>query len=136
MRQHNSLFFRIFSSKVFLFIFLVIVVYLSVSVYQEVKQRMAVKKEISNLRAEIKNLNAENNNLDQLIKYFGTEEYIESSSREKLGYKKPGEKIVVFNTESHQDDSHTKNQTPDLDNISNIKLWWNYFFNNVHHSNF
>ena len=93
---------------------------------------MEVKKEISNLQKEISNLQKENNELDSLIQYFETEEYVESASREKLGYKKPGEQIVVM-TEEDSDLGYDMSLEEDMDsegNFSNIKSWWDYFFNN------
>jgi cell division protein FtsB len=129
-RQNNSLFFRIFSSKIFFGIFLIIIIYLSINFYREIKQRVEVRKEISNLKREIENLNKENNKLGNLIEYFGTEEYIESISREKLGYKKPGEKIIIFTEEDSNSVLNTKNKTEEPEDSPNIELWWNYFFNN------
>ena len=126
IRQNNSSLFRILSSKLFFFIFFVIVVFMSLSVYSSMKQRMQVKKEIDNLKSEINNLKKENTELDSLVKYFNSDEYIEASSREKLGYKKPGEKIVVFTEESDIKAEEAKNNK---ENKSNIKLWWDYFFN-------
>jgi cell division protein FtsB len=130
MKQNNSLFFRIFSSKIFFIIFFIIVIYLSVSVYREIKQRVEVKKEISNLKMEIENLSNENNKLDDLIEYFETEEYIEATSREKLGYKKPGEKIIVFTEEDKISNSNSIVEN-NSEKIPNVRLWWNYFFNNL-----
>ena len=127
-QQNNSLFFRIFSSKIFFVIFLIIVIYLSVNIYREVKQRVEVKKEIANLKMEIENLTNENDKLDDLIKYFETEEYIESSSREKLGYRKPGEKVIVFTEEGLDSIFNTREEGSNLEEKPNIKLWWDYFF--------
>lgn len=128
-QQNNSLFFRIFSSKIFFGIFLIIIIYLSMNVYRGVKQRIEVRKEISNLKMEIENLDKENNKLSDLIEYFETEEYVESISREKLSYKKPGEKIIVFTEEDSDNISNTKNKIEEIEKEPNIKLWWNYFFN-------
>ncbi|MCD4704576.1 septum formation initiator family protein [bacterium] len=128
MTRNNSLFFRILSSKLFFIVFLLIVIYLAINVYGEFKKRSQVKKEISDLQMEIKDLEKENSDLLGLIGYFETDEYVESFSREKLGYKKPGEKIIIFT----EDDSGIINYTEDVKNgkikVANIKLWWNYFF--------
>jgi len=130
-QQNNSLFFRIFSSKILFIIFLIILVYLSMSIYREVRQRLEIKKEISDLKREINNLSNENNQLSDLINYFETEEYIESVSREKLGYKKPGEKIIIV-TEGNPDyrSDIQAESSREEEGGSNIKLWWNYFFHN------
>ena len=130
MKQRDSLFFRIFSSKLFFGLFLIIVVYLSLNVYREVKQRIEVKREIANLKMEIENLSGENDKLNNLIKYFETEEYIETTSREKLGYKKAGEKIIVFTEEDSDSILSVHQEEKEEETRSNIKLWWDYFFNN------
>ena len=129
-QQNNSLFFRIFSSKIFFGIFLIIIIYLSINIYREIKQRVEVRKEISNLKMEIENLDNENNKLGDLIEYFETEEYVESVSREKLGYKKPGEKIIVFTEEASNGILSVSGEAEEFEGESNIKQWWNYFFNN------
>ena len=129
-KQNNSLFFRIFSSKVLFVIFLIIIIYLSINVYREIKQRVEVRREISNLKMEIENLDNENNKLGELIEYFETEEYVESISREKLGYKKPGEKIIIFTEEDSDSILNIEREREELEKGPNIKLWWNYFFNN------
>ena len=130
MTQHNrnerdSLVFRILSSKLFFIIFLCISIYVFITVYHQIEKRITIKKEIQNLEKEISSLQSENTKISELIKYFKTDEYIETSSREKLGYKKPGEKIIVF-TKENNDSGQTQVQ-----NIkkSNAILWWDYFFN-------
>jgi len=132
MEQKRSLFFKVFSSKIFFIIFLIIVIYLSINVYQEIRQRLEIKKEITDLKREIDNLTNENNQLSDLVEYFETEEYIESVSREKLGYKKPGEKIIVVTEGDSVGEGHILGEPLSADQKdSNIKLWWNYFFYNV-----
>lgn len=129
--SNDSFIFKLFSSKLFFIILFIIVIFLSFNIYKGLKQRMGVKKEISNLKMEINNLEKQNNELGGLIEYFATDEYIELASREKLGYKKLGEKIVVLSSE--EDDGALSFSEQKLDftdyGFSNIKLWWNYFFN-------
>lgn len=126
--EQRSLIIRILSSKLFLFIFFIIAVYALINVYHNVSQRMKVQKEINNLQAEVDNFQKDNNKLGDLIKYFQSEEYIESSSREKLSYKKPGETVIVFNSE--QNNIVNENKVVGVKKQSNIILWWEYFFNN------
>jgi len=128
--SNDSFIFKLLSSKLFFVILFIIVVFLSFNVYKGLKQRMDVKKEISNLKMEINNLEKQNNELGGLIEYFATDEYVETASREKLGYKKLGEKIVVLSEEG--DDRALSFSEQKLDSVdqgsSNIKLWWDYFF--------
>lgn len=126
--DRHSLIIRILSSKVFLFVFLIIAIYALINVYHNVSQRIKIQKEIKNLQAEVNNFQKDNDKLGGLIKYFQSEEYIESSSREKLSYKKPGETVIVFNSE--QNNLEPSNQIDNTKKQSNIMLWWDYFFNN------
>ncbi len=126
--EHRSLIIRILSSKVFLFIFLIIAVYALINVYHNVSQRIKIQKEIKSLQTEVDSFQKDNDKLGELIKYFQSEEYIESSSREKLSYKKPGETVIVFNSE--QNNLEKENKTVNIKKKSNIILWWEYFFNN------
>lgn len=125
---NRSLIIRILSSKIFLFIFLIIAVYALINVYHNVSQRIKIQKEINNLQAEVNSFQKDNDKLGGLIKYFQSEEYIESSSREKLSYKKPGETVIVFNSEQNNLESSSKIEN--INKKSNIMLWWDYFFNN------
>lgn len=122
--ESDSLILKIINSKIFLFVFLVIAVYLFINVYHQIEKRVKVKREIKNLETEINNLQSENSKLSDLINYFKTDEYLEASSREKLGYKKPGEKVVVFTKEN----GGINASNSDDKNKSNLKLWWEYFF--------
>ena len=127
MKQNNSLFFKILSSRLFSVVFFILIIYLSVGVYSSIRERLKVKKEISNLQKEISNLHNENSELTGLIEYFESDEYVENSSREKLGYKKPGEKIIVFTDDNDiQEETVYKNKP---EKKANRKLWWDYFFN-------
>ncbi len=126
--EHRSLILRILSSKTFLFIFLIITIYALLNVYHNISQRIKVQQEIKNLQLEVENFQKDNDKLGSLIKYFQSEEYVESSSREKLSYKKPGETVIVFNHE--QNSQINTDQLENGKKQTNIILWWNYFFNN------
>ncbi len=129
--SNDSFIFKLLFSKLFFIILFIIVVFLSFNIYKGLKQRMDVKKEISNLRMEINNLEKQNNGLSGLIEYFATDEYVESASREKLGYKKLGEKIVVLSEEGDDGALGFLEQGTNFTDhgLSNANLWWNYFFN-------
>ncbi len=125
--ENDSVFFKILSSRLFFIIFFIIAVYLFINVYHQIEKRIKIKREIKSLEAEINNLQSENTKLSSLIEYFQTDEYVEASSREKLGYKKPGETVVVFTKE--EADSANKISTDDKTK-SNLRLWWEHFVNN------
>lgn len=88
-------------------------------------QKYRVESEISQLQSEIEKVRKNNDQLTSLIKYFGTSEYQEKAAREKLSLKKEGE-IVVGLPQQEETNINDQNQ---LAKVSNVKKWYNYFFN-------
>lgn len=127
VKQKESLFFRIFSSKIFFALVLIFSIYLATNLYKDLQQRKRVKQEIENLKSQINDVDKQNSDLKNLITYFETDEYVESFSREKLGLKKPGEKIIVLPKEENlEQKSNNSEEEPII--YENIKSWWSYFF--------
>ena len=128
-RKQEPLFFRIFSSKIFFVFVLILSIYLATNLYKELQQRRRVKNEINNLKSQIDSIEKQNSDLKNLISYFETDEYVESFSREKLGFKKSGETVIVFSKEEEVQ-SITNQDNEKLKVYENIKSWWAYFFSN------
>lgn len=129
VQQRESLFFRIFSSKIFFVLVLIFSIYLAMNLYKDLNQRKKVKNEINNLTSQIDSVSKQNDELKNLISYFGTDDYIESFSREKLGLKKPGEKILVLPEENSNIEVDTTKTSEKSDFLKNLRAWWDYFFN-------
>ncbi|MDD4289954.1 MAG: septum formation initiator family protein [Patescibacteria group bacterium] len=127
IKQKESLFFRIFSSKIFFVLVLIFSIYLATNLYKDLQQRKRIKQEIQNLKNQINEVDTQNNDLKNLISYFETDEYAESFAREKLGFKKPGEKIIILpKQENVSNESENRNEKAKI--YDNIKSWWAYFF--------
>ncbi len=90
-------------------------------------QKQEVDREISKLQAETDAIEKNNRQLSELIQYLGTAEYAEKEAREKLNLKKEGEHVVVL----PKDSSENMVATNTVDNESNPKKWFNYFFGEV-----
>lgn len=127
IKQRESLFFRIFSSKIFFLFVLVFSIYLATNLYRDLQKRQRVKQEIQNLKNQINEVDKQNNDLKNLISYFETDEYTESFAREKLGFKKPGEKIIILPKQENTLDK-TNNNDEKSKIYNNMKSWWDYFF--------
>ncbi len=84
------------------------------------------EKETKLLKEETELLQEENQQLRNLIAYYKTDAYREKEARLRLGYKKPGEQVVLVpNVEEREveyitDDSNT--------NKKNYQLWLDLFF--------
>ncbi|HNV96773.1 MAG TPA: septum formation initiator family protein [bacterium] len=127
IKQKESLFFRIFSSKIFFVFVLVFSIYLATNLYKDLQQRQRVKQEIKNLQNQINEVDKQNSDLKNLIGYFETDEYAESFAREKLGLKKPGEKIIILPKQEEIENNSSINEEKSRI-YGNMRLWWDYFF--------
>lgn len=94
---------------------------------KETYRNYKVNKEIEKLRSDMEVLRNENSELNYLIDYLNTDYFVEKEARVKFGLKKNGEK--VFNIEENVKDKQSeKKSEKSLEDISNIKKWWNYLF--------
>ncbi|HYC80110.1 MAG TPA: septum formation initiator family protein [Candidatus Binatia bacterium] len=87
-------------------------------------QKREVDSEIRRLQGQADSLEKDNQQLSDLIKYLGTQEYQEKEAREKLNLKREGEEVVVL----PEDDDLGQVAQANIDNTSNPKKWFNYFF--------
>ncbi len=90
-------------------------------------QKKIVDREIAKLQVQMERIKKDNEQLSSLIQYLNTPEYQEKEAREKLNLRKEGEVVVVLPQEKIAAAGNEQN----LSKPSNIKLWFDYFFNNV-----
>ena len=118
------------SGKLLSAIFLVIIILIGAELAQAIKREYEINKEIGLLKEEITRYDNENNDLEKMMEYYNTLSYKEKEARLKLNLQKPGEKTILI--DSPKDETaemeirkETKNS---LSGETNIKKWWNYFF--------
>ena len=90
-------------------------------IYQNIKFN-GVEKD---LQKEVEVLDAENTNLKNKILYYQTESYKERVMRERLGYQKPGEQVLVITTPEEGQKKEDQAKKP---KISNFQKWMNFLF--------
>ncbi len=90
-------------------------------IYQNIKFN-GVEKD---LQKQVDVLDVENANLKNQILYYQTDSYKERVMRERLGYQKPGEKVLVI-TAPNEDGK--KSQKPQKPKISNFQKWMSFLF--------
>ncbi len=103
--------------------FLIYIFFLSgKTVYQNIKFNGVEK----NLQKEVEVLEAENLNLKNKILYYKTDSYKERVMREKLGYQKPGEKVLAITAPK---EGEQRSQTVvQKQRTSNFQKWMNFLF--------
>ena len=115
---------RLFQSRIFLVILLIMTVVSFMRLISEVTRRAKINTEIDRLKTEILSLENEREALSSLIHYLNTDAYIEEQARKKLNLSKPGESVVIINDQGARqlvaDRSLTRQHT--------VSLWWRYFF--------
>lgn len=131
---------RLWQSRGFVVGLLVVVIFISVSVTQEVVRRLETNYEIDKLEKEVARLGGRNAQLAQAIQLFNTSSFQEKEAREKLNAQKPGEHVVLFpkkpgETEIVLPDSDKIEYIPIRDYRSNPEKWFYYFWDNMTNSN-
>jgi cell division protein FtsB len=120
---------RLFRSNLFFLLVLILLALFSISLFREIMRKVEIQREIKKLEEKVSELENRNTELSSLIQYFRTDEYLEIEARTKLGYKKPGETVVVVTTNTN----NVLNPVNDLNSPtwqkSNWQLWLDYFLN-------
>ena len=120
----------IYSPKFLALIGLGLVVLISFPLAKNVSKRYHLSKEIKELDKEIAEFESKNKDLKQLITYLESEQFVEEKARLNLGLKKEGEKVVeIKDDNSTTTASLREGEQADLGIFSNLRQWWNYFFN-------
>lgn len=118
---------RVISSKALSYFLILILIFALVSLGREISYRLSLKKELVRERVQLQTLETENQELiDELLKRK-TEYYKEKQARLKFGLSKPGEEVVVILEDDIGETSDKENRYL-RQKVSNIKLWWQYFF--------
>ncbi|MFC1651919.1 septum formation initiator family protein [Patescibacteria group bacterium] len=115
----------LFLQKVIPIIGFVVMVYTLFSLSKVVWRNYQIEKETQDLKEEIGVLEEENQHLLNLIVYFKTDVYKEKEARKRLGYKKPGEEVILVPSVKDKTDPDKDFETGPG---SNWKLWWDFFF--------
>ena len=120
-----------FKSKLYILLSLIVFIFFVINFTKIWYQNHAVDEEIGGLKSQIADLRADNSQLNELIKYFNSDAYIEEKAREDLGLKKQGENVVVIADQKVSDSSavESADRNNQITNLSNPQKWWQHFFN-------
>ena len=120
------MFSEILRSKFFARIGAIALVLLLIFLGRELKKRYDISREIQSLQNEILSLEVKNQQTQELINYFKTREFQERQARSLLNLQKPGEFAAVL---PFQDTAASADEGLNESQSSNLKKWWEYFFN-------
>lgn len=138
-------------SKITTAVGLVLVVALSVVLYNNYKRGQVVYDEIQGYDETIVTLERENQKMNEMIGYLKSAEYVDAQAKHKLGLKREGEvALVIPDTQvdklrntyilgEQQDTTQVTDSAAEVQeteqiivtDVPNYKLWWEYFFDNI-----
>jgi len=117
----------ILQPRVVIGVAVIVVIFLFVSLAQEMNRRWQIQREVQRLEQEVAGMQKSVIELENLNQYFRTDAYQERLAREKLGYQAPGEKVVLIPEESAQEIE--REATPASEKpVSIPEQWWRAFF--------
>jgi len=96
MKEKIQRFSSIFVSVVSKLIIFGIIVFILYSIGKSVWKNYLVVQKIDSIEKEISDEQVANNNYKNLIIYYQTDTFKELEARRKLGYKKPGENVLII----------------------------------------
>lgn len=103
-------------------------VFILVSLAQELNRRWQYQREVEQLKQTVYKSEQQLTELANLNTYFKTEEYKERLAREKLNYRAPGEKVILIPQDTTQSVAAEAEQSPATASYSIARRWWNAFF--------
>lgn len=107
-----------------------LIVLISFPLAKNVSKRYHLSKEIKELDKEIAEFESKNKDLKELITYLESEQFVEEKARLNLGLKKEGEKVAEIKDDNFATTASLREgEQADLGIFSNLRQWWNYFFN-------
>ncbi len=113
-------------SKFSLILFVILFITILFGLAKGTIKNHKVNSEVSELQEDITQLETQNQEFAQMIEYLKTDSFIEQEAKLKLGYKKPGENLVIIPQE--QIDEEVIGNNNNYKKMSNPAKWWIYFF--------
>lgn len=106
----------------------IVVVFILLSLGQEMNRRWQIEREVNRLEQEADTLKKSVVELEHLNQYFRTSDFQERLAREKLNYRAPGEEVVLI----------PENEVAGEGPVESLEIakaeppialkWWNVFF--------
>jgi len=124
---------KIFTSKPFLFLLLLAVMWLALILVKTFYKKHQLDSEIANLKKEIDKIDKKDQELSDLLNYFDNQNFLEKEAKEKLNMKKEGENVVIVSEISGSPEPQTAplaaaSAPAQEQELGNLLKWWQYFF--------
>ena len=114
--------------KIILLVLSIVLLFLFVSLAQEMSRRLQVQHEVQLLQQEVQEMQRTVISLENLNQYFRTDAYQERLAREKLNYQAPGEKVVLIPDDAFAEPAAAASAASATAAASIPERWWRAFF--------
>ncbi len=104
------------------------IVFILVSLAQEMNRRLQVQREVAKLQQEVHDLEKTIVEMENLNQYFDTDDFQERMAREKLNYRAAGETVVLITEEKGADEPREPESQIAEEEVSTAQRWWRVFF--------
>jgi hypothetical protein len=118
---------NLLSHKLILATASIVVLFILVSLAQEMNRRIQIQREVALLDQEVRGLDKEIAEMENLNQYFRSDAFQERMAREKMNYRAPGEEVVLI-PEVLGDQDIVKENLVDPVSGSVPEKWWRMFF--------
>jgi len=96
---------------------------------QTLQKNFNYQREVDALAQEVELEKLRNQNLQYEQRYYGSDEFLELSARQRLGKANPGEKLIILpDSRSVKDTTGTQTATIIAPRASNLSQWTEFFF--------
>lgn len=113
-----------FASRLFFIGGVFLLTVLSYELIQAQLKDREFRMETEKLQEEVNSLERERASYEQLLALIKTTEFMEKEARRSLGYIKPGEQVVIIESQDKPDALDKQSAQA----MSNPRKWWVYFF--------
>lgn len=124
----SPIFKKIFSSKPLSYLLALLLLFTFVSLGREINRQIHLRKELANIQSQAITLETENQRLLNELEKIQTDFFKEKAAREKMGLRKPGERMIVIVPSDNLEQEKESDLKYFGKKVSNFKAWWDQFF--------
>ena len=129
MKNKTGLISKIFSSRAFLLVGILILLILGVAYLRAYYQNYQIQAEIRQMLDESGRIENKNAELRALLERVKQNDYVEEKARTELGLIKVGEnETIIIGNRVASSSGQTETAMLESKRLSNPREWWNYFF--------
>ena len=128
MVNNQNKFIRFFSSRIFTFLVIAVILLVAFAFYRDYEQQQDINQELSNLQSEVEQLEGQKIELAHLVDILESTNYIEKEARLRLGLKKPGETVISVPDNARPEPKVLGEATELAPTRPVYQQWFDYFF--------